>query len=316
MDRWIPIFPTEASTLSRHVDQLLLFEIVVAGLFAVLIFALILAFAVKYRRRSETERPKPILGDLRLELLWTVIPLILSLVMFGWGARLYFQGSEPPSNAQEITVVAKQWMWKFQHPTGQREIDTLHVPVGRPIKLLMTSEDVIHSLFIPAFRVKKDVLPGRYTTLWFQATKAGRYHLFCTQYCGAGHAGMTGWVYVMEPADFEAWLGGKTATTESPVERGQKLFERTGCATCHVAGAPGRAPFLQGLYGKTVKLATGQTIVGDEAYIRESIIEPQAKLTAGYQPIMPTYTGQLKEEDVLDLIAYIKSLTPPEETKP
>jgi cytochrome c oxidase subunit 2 len=311
MDRWIPLFPKQASTLSRSVDRLFLFEIAVAVFFSVLIFGLILVFAIRYRRRSDAERPRAILGDLRLELVWTLIPLGLTMVMFGWGASLYFRATHPPAGAMQITVVAKQWMWKFQHPTGQREIDTLHVPVGQPVELLMTSEDVIHSLFIPAFRVKKDVLPGRYTTLWFQATRPGRYHLFCTQYCGTGHAGMIGWVYALQPADFEAWLGGRRVSLESPVERGRALFQRLGCVTCHIQAAPERCPRLEGLYGKTVKLTTGGTVVADEGYIRESILEPQAKIVAGYQAVMPTYTSQLKEEDVLDLIAYIKSLSPP-----
>jgi len=307
MERWLPLFPERASTISGQVDRLFGFEIVVAVFFAALIFALVLVFAVKFHRG----RSRPVADDMRLELTWTLIPLGVTLVMFAWGADIFFQGTHPPRDAMEITVVAKQWMWKFQQPTGQREIDTLHVPLGRPVKLLMTSEDVIHSLFVPAFRVKKDVLPGRYTTLWFQATRLGTYHLFCSQYCGAQHSSMIGWVYVLEPSAYEAWLSGRRATSASPVDSGRALFQRLGCITCHVQAAPQRCPRLEGLYGKTVKLTTGQTVIADEGYIRESIIEPQAKIVAGYQPVMPTYTGQLKEEDVLDLIAYIKSLSPP-----
>ena len=313
MQRWLPLFPERASTISAQVDHLLYFEIAIAAFFAALIFTLLLVFAVKYRRRSETERPRPIVGDLRLELVWTLVPMVLTMVMFAWGADVFFQEAHPPRDAMEVTVVAKQWMWKFQQPTGQREINALHVPLGRPVRLLMTSEDVIHSLFIPAFRVKKDVLPGRYTMLWFQAARPGTYHLFCSQYCGSQHASMIGWVYVQEPSQYEAWLSGRRATSVSPVASGRALFERLGCITCHVQAAPQRCPRLESLYGKPVKLTTGQTVIADEGYLRESIIDPQAKIVAGYQAVMPTYTGQLKEEDVLDLIAYIKSLSPPAE---
>jgi cytochrome c oxidase subunit 2 len=232
------------------------------------------------------------------------------MTMFGWGARLYFEQYKPPQNAVEVYVVGKQWMWKLQHATGQREINELHVPVGRKIKLIMTSEDVIHDFFVPAFRTKADVVPGRYTTLWFEATTPGKYHLFCAEYCGMNHSGMTGSVYVMEPREFDNWLAGNTGTT-SPAAAGQQLFQSLGCASCHGAnGEGGRGPTLAGLLGRPTPLEGGQTVKPDEAYIRESIVNPGAKIVAGFQPIMPTFQGQVTEDQLVQLIAFIKSLSP------
>jgi cytochrome c oxidase subunit 2 len=226
--------------------------------------------------------------------------------MFGWATKLYFSIVDPPANAAPIYVVGKQWMWKIQHPEGNREIDELHVPLGRPVKLLLTSEDVIHDFFVPAFRVKKDVLPGTYTTLWFEPTKVGRYHFFCSQYCGTNHASMRGWVYVMDPADYQNWLAGGTSG-QTMAQAGAKLFDRYNCVTCHKKG--GRGPLLQGVYGSKVHLTGGGTVTADDAYLRESILTPQAKLVQGYGPIMPTFQGQLTEMNVLQLIAYIKTLS-------
>jgi cytochrome c oxidase subunit 2 len=314
MNHWLSFLPDRASTMSHRVDLLLLFELGVSAFFAILIFALVVAFALKYRRRPDNQVATQIEGNLQFELAWTFIPLLLTLVMFGWGAKIFFDMKTPPANAMEIQVVAKQWMWKVQQPTGQREINAIHVPVGQPVQLIMTSEDVIHSLFVPAFSVKQDVLPGRYTRLWFTATEPGTYHLFCSQYCGAQHSGMIGWVYAMEPAEYAAWLngGGNTAAT-TPIDRGHALFQRLGCVTCHVQAAPQRCPSLAGIFGKPVKLASGESVIADEEYIRQAIIKPNSRPLAGYQPVMPTYTGQVTEEDVLNLIAYIKSLTPPAE---
>ena len=303
----LPLFPEQASTGAARVDALFMFVMVVSVVFATLIFSLVLYFAVKYRRRSDTEQPRPILGDVRLELLWTVIPLGLTMIMFVWGARLYFTTANPPADAMEVAVVGKQWMWKFQHPEGRREINELHVPVGRPVKLTMASEDVIHSFFVPAFRVKMDVVPGRYTTTWFEATRPGTFHLFCAQYCGTVHAGMGGRVVVLTPTAYEAWLSGG-ATGESPVAAGERLFQQLGCATCHRADGPGNGPSLVGLFGQTVRLHSGETVLADEAYIRESVLNPTAKIVAGYQPIMPTFQGLISEEGLLQLIAYIRSL--------
>ena len=302
-----PLFPDQASTVAARVDALFYFLVAVSIFFASLICILIIVFAVKYRRRSEDEKPPAILGNLRLEILWTAIPLGLTMVMFVWGAKLFFVIYHPPINSLEITVVAKQWMWKVQHPEGRLEIDELHVPVGRPIKLTMTSQDVIHDFFVPAFRVKKDVLPGRYTTVWFEATKAGEYHLFCSQYCGTQHSGMVGRIVVMEAPHYQTWLSGGT-TGMSLAAAGEKLFRTLGCVSCHADNDTGRGPSLAGLFGKTVQLQGGKSVIADEAYIRESILEPQAKIVAGYPPIMPTFKGLISEEGILQILAYLKSL--------
>jgi cytochrome c oxidase subunit II len=306
----LPLFPQEASTAAQQVDHLFFFLVGVSGFFALLIATLLIYFAIKYRRRSDADRPKAIEGALGLELVWTLIPFGLAMLMFLWGASVYVQLRRPPDDAMQIFVVAKQWMWKLQHMEGQREINALHVPVGRPVKLTMTSEDVIHSFFVPAFRIKQDVLPGRYTTTWFQATKAGTYHLFCAEYCGTQHSGMIGWVTVMEPADYEAWLSG--GTKKSLASTGETLFQQLGCATCHRADGGGRGPVLNGLFGRAVHLQDGVTVVANEDYVRESILNPQAKIVAGYQPIMPTFKGLVSEEQILGLIAYIKSLGAPQ----
>jgi cytochrome c oxidase subunit 2 len=307
MNLGFPLFPEQASTMAARVDALFYFLVAVTVFFAALIFFMIVVFAVKYRRRSEDERPRPIEGNFWLEILWSAIPLGLTMVMFVWGAIIYFDIYNPPNDALEISIVGRQWMWKAQHAEGQREINELHVPVGQAVKLTMTSEDVIHDVFLPAFRIKQDVLPGRYTTLWFQATKAGEYPLFCAQYCGTQHSGMVGRVVVLEPAEFEKWLSGG-ATGVSMIDQGASLFKRFGCETCHGAGGTSQGPSLAGLFGKTVKLQEGTTVTADENYIRESILDPRAKIVAGYQPIMPTFKGLVSEEGLLQLIAYIKSL--------
>ena len=307
----VPLFPEQASSMAKDVDYLYFFLTAVTVFFSVLIFSLVFFFAVRYRRRSEAERPKPIHGALSLEIFWSVIPLGLTMVMFFWGATLYIQMRRAPANATQLFVVGKQWMWKIQHPEGQREINELHVPVGRPVKLTMTSEDVIHSFYVPAFRVKMDVLPGRYTEMWFTPTKTGEYHLFCAEYCGTKHSGMIGKVIVMEPADYEVWLSGAPAG-ESLEQAGARLFTQFNCHTCHEQGPTSRGPSLHEILGRTVRMKTGETVTVDEAYLRESILQPNAKVVAGYEAVMPTYQGQLGEEQVLQLIAYIKSLTRPE----
>lgn len=303
----VPLFPPQASTLATRVDALFMFLVGVSVFFAGLIFCLLLYYAIRYRRRSTSEQPRQIPGNLRLEVLWTVIPLGLTMVMFAWGASLYFTEATPPGNAMDIHVVGKQWMWKFQHPEGPREINELHVPVGQPVKLTMASEDVIHSFFVPAFRVKMDVVPGRYTSAWFEATRVGSYHLFCAEYCGTAHAGMGGRVVVMTPADYERWLGGN-ASGESLRTAGKRLFQQLGCETCHRADGTGRGPLLIGLFGQPVRLHNGKTVVADEAYVRESVLNPSAKIVAGYEPIMPPFQGQISEAGLLQIIAYIRSL--------
>jgi cytochrome c oxidase subunit 2 len=230
------------------------------------------------------------------------------MTIFAWGAQLYFEQYRPPKNAVEIYVVGKQWMWKIQHTTGQREINQLHVPLGRKVKLIMTSEDVIHDFFIPAFRIKTDVLPGRYTSQWFEATKTGTYHLFCAEYCGMNHSGMIGSVVVMEPREFENWLSGNTSQLP-PAVAGQQLYQTLGCVSCHGAsGEGGRGPALAGLFGSQISLANGQSVRADEIYIRESIVNPHVKLVAGFGPIMPTFQGQVTEDQLVQIIAFIKSL--------
>jgi cytochrome c oxidase subunit 2 len=303
----VPLFPEQASTFAWRVDLLYTFLIGVSVIFAGLIFLLLSIFAVKYRRRSEDEQPRPILGSLRLEVLWTVIPLVLAMVIFAWGARLYFTTAIAPDDAMEIYVVGLQWMWMFQHQEGQREINELHVPTGRPVKLIMTSQDVIHSFYVPAFRVKMDVVPGLYTTTWFEASKTGSFHLFCAEYCGTAHAGMGGRIVVMKPTEFEHWLSGG-ASAEPLTAAGERLFQQLGCVGCHGVNAPVQAPSLEGLYGKAVPLQSGETVIADESYIRASILLPQKQIVAGYAPIMPPYQGQISEEGLLQLIAYIKSL--------
>jgi cytochrome c oxidase subunit II len=303
----LPFFPQQASAQAGQVDAIYFFMVAVTAFFSLLIGTLVVVFAVKFRRRHADEIGIAIHGSLALELLWTIIPLGIAMVMFAWGAKVFFDLYRPPAGAMEIFVVGKQWMWKVQHGDGQREINELHVPVGRPVKLVMGSEDVIHSYYIPEFRVKADVIPGRYNTMWFTATKPGRYHLFCAEYCGTKHSGMIGWVTAMEPLEFQAWLAGGPATA-SPVAAGQKLFNDLACNTCHMEGSQGRGPVLAGIYGKTVELQGGGTVMVDDGYIRESIVNPQAKVVSGFQPIMPTFQGLVTEEQLLQLIAYVRSL--------
>jgi cytochrome c oxidase subunit II len=265
---------------------------------------------LRYRRKSPHDQAQQIEGNIPLEIVWTLIPLGLVTIVFMWGTSLFIRNSRPPAASAEIFVVGKQWMWKIQHPEGQREINELHVPVGRPIKLTMTSEDVIHSFYIPAFRTKQDVVPGRYSTIWFIPTKPGKYHLFCAEYCGTKHSGMIGWVYAMEPDKYQEWLNGG-APMGSMAEKGGKLFDDLACANCHKPDGSGRCPTLVGLYGRRVQLADGRVITADEAYLRESILQPNAKIVAGFQPLMPTFQGLVNEEGVVQLIEYIKSLSRP-----
>ena len=308
MNKGFQLFPEQASTLAAQVDYLYFFLIAVSVFFSVLIFFLIYIFVVKYRRKSEHEVPEQIPGLLKLEMLWSVIPFLLCMVVFVWGATLYFDTYSPPKDALEYYVVGKQWMWHIQHPTGQREINELHVPTGQPIKLTMATEDVIHSFYIPAFRVKRDVVPGRYTTMWFEATKPGEYHLFCAEYCGTKHSQMGGRVVVMEPADYQNWLSGGVAN--EPLEViGEKKFRQLACHTCHIDKPDARGPSLVGVFGEPVRLQNGRTVTVDETYIRESILNPNAKIAAGYRPVMPTFKGQIDEVGLLQITAYIKSLT-------
>lgn len=303
------LIPETASSFASRVDPLWWFQVTVTVIMTTLIFLGVFYFAVKYRRRRENERTPYIHGSLKLEILWSVIPFGVMMIMFFWSAQLYFEYYNPPADALDLYVTGKQWMWKVQYPEGQREINEIHVPVGRAVKLTMASEDVIHSLFIPAFRLKRDVVPGHFNVAWFRATKPGRYHLYCAEYCGTQHSGMVGWVTAMEPRDYQNWLAGGGATG-SLASQGEKLFQQLGCSTCHLLDEQGRCPVLRNVYGNPVRLDDGRVVVADDAYIRESILNPNAKIVASFKrDVMPTFEGQISEEGLMQLIAYIKSLS-------
>jgi cytochrome c oxidase subunit II len=307
MNAGFPLLPDQASTAAGRMDALFLFLVGISAFFTLLIATLLVVFAIRYRRRSPEDRPAPTHGSWRLEVAWTLVPVAIVTIVFLWSADIFFTAHRVPEGALEVFVVGKRWMWKVQHMNGQREMNELHVPVGVPVKLTLTSEDVIHSFYVPAFRLKKDAVPGRYNTAWFQATRAGSYRLYCAEYCGTKHSKMLGTVTVMEPAAYQAWLSGGAAGA-SPVVAGGKLFRELACVTCHQAESEGRGPYLAGLFGKTVKLIDGRTVTADEAYIRESIVDPGAKVVAGFQPIMPTFQGLVSEEALLQLVAYVRSL--------
>jgi cytochrome c oxidase subunit 2 len=304
----LPLYPEQASNFAPNVDALMVYITAVCLFFAVAITAAIVIFFFKFHRKKADDIGVTTHEDPRLEAAWLVIPAILALTMFAGGAVVYVDYRRAPLDTLDIYVIGKQWMWKAQQPTGLKEINELHVPVGRNVKLILASEDVIHDFSIPAFRVKMDVVPGHYNTMWFQPTKAGRYHFFCSQYCGTNHALMGGWVTVMEPTDYAAWLSGSSDANANPVAAGEKLFAEKACNTCHLGDGKGRAPSLNGVYGAKVLLVDGSTVTADDAYVRESILTPNAKIVAGYQPLMPTFQGQLTEEQILSLLAYIKSL--------
>jgi cytochrome c oxidase subunit 2 len=308
MNTGFQLFPDQASSAAPRVDALYVYLLCVTGFFTLMIFLAIVFLALYYRRSAKRNRTRsrPAGKVWMLETTWIAIPFALTMVMFFWGARIYFDMYSTPVVAIELQVVAKQWMWKVQHPQGRSEINELHVPIGRAVRLRMISEDVIHSFYVPAFRMKMDVLPARYTTLWFEATKPGRYHLFCAEYCGTDHAAMSGHVVVMQPAEYADWLSG--ATAQAPPARGEKLFAEFRCQQCHQAGREATSPSLEGLFGATVALADGRAVRADDGYLRESIVNPMAKVTAGFQPLMPAYQDQLNEEQLFQLIDYIKSL--------
>ena len=312
------MLPDQASSYAPEVDHLYLFLVGLTIFFTVLISGAILFFFVKYRRHPNTPIPKPIEGSIILESAWSIIPFIICLFIFAWGAKIYLEQYTIPNDALDIYVVGKQWMWKFQHPEGQREINELHIPVGKKIRFIMATEDVIHSFFIPAFRMKEDIVPGpnRYTTVWAEPTMTGTFHIFCSEYCGTSHSGMTGWVTVMSDKDYEAWLSGGAAEG-TMAERGASLFQQFGCITCHKSDAQGQCPRLEGKYGteETVHLSSSPDlfkVLIDDSYIRESVLSPLAKIVNGYQPIMPSFQGQVSEEQLQMLIAYIKSIGPAE----
>jgi len=305
----IPIFPEQASTFAKDVDALYFFIFAVSAFFAVVVALAVIYFGIRYHKTHDGEIGARIEGSLPLELLWSVIPTIIAMVMFGWGASVFYHLRRPPAEAMHIYAVGKQWMWKFQHLEGQREINELHIPAGRPIKITISSEDVLHSLFFPAFRTKTDAIPGRYTELWFEAQTPGQYHIFCAEYCGTNHSGMIGTVTVLEPAQYQVWLqgGGVEGTL---AQRGAKLFNDLACSTCHLDTGQGRGPSLKDIVGKRVDLQDGSSVMVDEAYLRESILNSQAKIVKGFQPLMPTFQGLVSEENLVALIEHVKSMSP------
>jgi cytochrome c oxidase subunit 2 len=304
------LLPPTASVYANELNSFFWVMVAVCGIVAAGIAIFIVYCAVKYHRKDADELPEQIPGNNRIEWTWTIIPGILFLGMFGWGAKAYFDVEEPPADTLNIFVVAKQWMWKIEHPNGIREINTLHIPIGRPIRLTMISQDVIHDFFVPAFRTKQDVLPARYMTIWFQATKAGKYHLFCAEYCGVKHSGMIGWVYAMNPNDYQVWLQ-QGAGEDSLASTGEKLFHQFGCANCHRFSGHGPGSDLHGLYGKTVILQGGIRRTADENYIRECILGGKGGPVEGFNgSLMPSFQGQINEEQLLALVSYIKAMGP------
>ncbi len=325
MSKLLFFVPPEASSFAGQVDLFFFFMTAVSAFFTVAIALLLIVFAVKYHA---SRAPEPAHhgdgaelvddphghgpGAMILEIVWTIVPLAIAMVMFVWGTALFFELVRPPSDAIQMYAVGKQWMWKFQHPEGKREINELHVPLGQDVKITMSSEDVLHSLSFPAFRQKQDLVPGRYTQLWFRPTQTGTFHIFCAEYCGTQHSGMIGQVIVMEPEKYEAWLSGDAggAPGQSLAQLGEKLFTERACVTCHLENGQGRGPSLVGIAGSTVKLEGGAEVTADDGYLRESILTPTAKVVAGFQPLMPPFQGQLSEEQLVQLIAYVKSLGP------
>lgn len=304
----LQFLPPTASTLAADVDALYFFFLGVCGFFGALVFFLTGFFAIRYRRKAGRYHAVHSEKTLFVEIGWAFPPLLVVMTLFVWGAQLFVRMYTPPEDAMEIFVTGKQWMWKIQHPNGRREINELHVPTGQRIVLTMTSEDVIHSFYVPGFRVKRDVLPGRYTQMWFEATRTGELHLFCAEYCGTEHSLMVGRVVVMTPSDYQDWLMGGGGEVTSMAARGQELFQRLACNTCHHDQPGALGPDLAGLLGRERRLITGETIIADPAYVRESILRPQAKQLAGYPPVMPPFQGQIGEEGIMQIIAYIRSL--------
>lgn len=302
-----PVFPSEASASAAAVDHLYFFLTALSVFLMMIILIPMIFFLFKYRRGSKADRSPLRISTTKIEVTWTVLPLLLSMGIFAWGARVYFNMEVPPENALEINVVGKQWMWKIQHQEGNREINELHVPAGRPVKLTLASEDVIHDFFIPAFRIKQDVVPGRFTTEWFKPTRVGQYHLFCAQYCGTDHSRMIGTVYVMNPADYEEWLT-KGGAHNTLAQSGALLFRELGCSGCHMGNSVVHAPRLEGLYGKLVPLQDGRFLRADDKYLRDCILQPATQVVAGYPPLMPTFQGRVSEGELFELIAYIKNL--------
>lgn len=298
----------QASNFAPSIDHMFDAMLILCGSVAVGVFAVMIWMCVTFRRGSQADRKAPPVQATGIEVLWTIVPFLLFVAIFGWSIDLWARLRSPPADSLTVYVVGKQWMWKIQHANGRREIDTLHLPLGQPVRLVMTSEDVIHSFYIPAFRVKQDVVPGRYTQLWFEPTLAGRFQLYCSEYCGTDHAAMLGSVVVMPPDAYRQWLSSQAAMP--PAERGRQLFVQTGCSGCHQPKSGIHAPDLHGVYGTTVHLSDGTSAVADDHYLRQSIVFPASQVVQGYAPIMPEYQHRIDEEDILALIAYIRSIGP------
>jgi len=303
----LPLWPPAASDYAVRIDHLVIsFSALIIAL-SLPVFVLIFVFAVRYRRGQQVNRQAKQGGSLWIEISWSIIPFILTLLFFVQASVLYARQSRPPADALKIDVVAKQWMWKFQHPEGQGEIDDLHVPAGQPVMLSMASQDVIHSFYVPALRLKQDVVPGRYTRMWFTADAPGVYPLECSQFCGMNHPRMRGALHVMTPADYGRWL--QTSQVEQSLSaQGEAVYRKAGCGGCHDAGSVAKAPPLAGLAGQITPLADGRTVVADGQYLRDSILQPNRDVAAGYPAQMPSYAGSLDEGQVQTLVAYLQSL--------
>jgi cytochrome c oxidase subunit 2 len=309
LEKWLqhfPLFPPEASQLAPQADALFFFLVLISLVGLTVVVLLIVGFSILYSKNRHPEAVQ-IEGSTLLETTWTIIPLGLFLIVFVWGALIYFRVYTPPANAMNIYVVGKQWMWKVEHPGGQHEINALHIPTGVPIQLTLISQDVFHSFSIPAFRVKREAIPGRYTSVWFEATQVGTYHIFCTQYCGTNHSQMIGEVYVMTPDDYKKWLADSTSGV-SLAQNGERLFASLSCNACHNTRPDARGPNLVGVYGSQLTLQNGETVTADEAYLRQAILDPSQHVTQGFSPIMPTYQGQVSEDGVIALVEYIRNL--------
>jgi cytochrome c oxidase subunit 2 len=302
-----PLFPDRASANAWWVDAVFYMELAVSLFFTALICYLILYYGIKYRRGSRADRSNPVTSNVALEVAWVGVPMAISMIFFVAATWVFFEMYKAPADAPEVYVLGRQWMWQIQHPGGKREINELHIPVGQPVKLLLTSQDVIHSFFVPAFRVKQDVVPGRYVSMWFEPNRIGKFHLFCAEYCGTRHSGMVGRVHVMEAAEYQRWLESGTQT-ETMADQGARLFRSYGCSGCHDVNATVRAPLLEGVFGHPVPLEGGEVVIADERYIRDSILLPLSQVVAGYKPVMPTYQGRISEDELLKILAYIKAL--------
>ncbi len=313
MTSWIP---ESASNLASNVDNITLFVTVLSVFFCVLISFFLIYYSIKYRRKSENQETAYITGNELIEIIWTVIPSILLMVIFAWGYIAFRELKHPPADALEINVIAKQWLWQFEYFNGKKSINEMYVQKGRPVRLIMRSDDVIHSFFVPQFRVKQDVLPVNYSQLWFTPTKTGTYDIYCTEYCGAGHSKMLGKVNVLSPEAYARWeradeFGGDAVAGGSdlpPAERGENLYSQRGCNACHsLDGADGVGPTFKGLFGREEKLVDGSVVIADENYIKESIYVPQAKMVAGYAPVMPAFKGILSDDEVTAIIEFLKT---------